>query len=110
MPRCVDDRDYENRFPSDPIDDAVREATRENPPDAATPITDARQQGILKEFIEALLHREREFRSQSGSLLIVPRCRSGDIDRNLRPEFEPEAHRPNFSFNRALNSSNGMAD
>jgi hypothetical protein len=47
VPRSVDHRDHENRLPTHPINDAVWEAARVNPSNAAKLIAKSRQEGIL---------------------------------------------------------------
>jgi hypothetical protein len=47
MSRGVNDRDHENRFPTNAINDAVWEAVRVNPSNAANLIAESRQRRIL---------------------------------------------------------------
>ena len=79
MSRRMDDRDHENRLPNDTKNDAVWKSAWVNPSHAANLIANSRLQRILQKFIEAFLHRDREFRTQSRCSLIVPGCSSEDI-------------------------------
>jgi len=110
MPGRVENGNNQYRIVRHLVDDAVGKPIRKNPADIPAAMATGGKQGVAGQRIDCVKYSLDKFTAQPCLLFFIPGCGIADISLRLRAQKYPETHRTKRACNRALTSSQGMAD